>query len=221
MENYWTEEDCQQQYRSNDGIEGIAARIHERALQLSNEQEQLRNAEQELRDLKEQLQHEKEKNQVVRAKYLHTVTKMNAIEMECIQLETSIKERIGKTDRMKEKEIQVLASLESKHEEWKLKEEALSRHALRQDLFLKVLQGVINERKQAASRRKSRLETANKVTDELKHKETLMIQKQDQIKLETKRIIDAEERENKAIDTLASQVRDTLAKVQKKHLYFF
>ncbi len=216
MENYSTDENCQEHKHPADGIEGIAVRIHERAVQLSNEQEELRVAEQELQDLKEKMESEKEKNQVVRAKYLQHMTKQNAIEMECIQMEASIKERIDKTDSMKKEEEDILACLTIKNEEWIFTEDALARHTLRQELFLKVLQGVIDERKQAVSRRNSRLESAQKLSDELKHKEILNVQKQDQIQLETKHIANAEEQENKAIDALASRVRDTLAKVRNE-----
>ena len=54
----------------------------------------------------------------------------------------------------------------------------------------------------------------NVLLEELKNKEKSTIQKQGQIKVDMKRITDAEEQENKVIDTLASQVRDSLAKVR-------
>ena len=81
MEQFTTAEDFQQENRPVDGIEGIAVRIHERAIQLSNEQELLRQNEQELQELKNQLEREKEKNQIVRAQYLQNVTKMHSIEI--------------------------------------------------------------------------------------------------------------------------------------------
>jgi uncharacterized phage infection (PIP) family protein YhgE len=214
MDHIATAEDHQRENRHVDGIEGIAARIHERAVQLSNEQEVLRNAEQELRKLKEQLEREKEINQVVRARYLQNVTKLNSIEMECIQLEGSIKEGITKTKSLKEKEKEILASLTQKDAEWDNTEHALTRHTLRQELYLKVLEGVIDQRTQAISRRKSRLETAKAAAGELKHKEKMCIQKQGQMNMEMKRIVDAEGEENKVIDIIASQVRDALTKVR-------
>ena len=220
MEYSTTEEDMQQHNRAADGIEGIAVRIHERAVQLSNEQELLRHAEQELQELKEQLEQEKEKNQVVRGTYLQNVMEMNSIEMECIQMEASIKERINKTENIKEKEKEILACLTNKNVEWNFTEESLTRHKLRQELYLKVFQGAIDERTQSVSHRKSRLDTAHQLTEEMKQKGILSIHKQGRLKVDLKRIADAEQQENKVIDTLASQVRDTLAKVRTKTRLF-
>lgn len=216
MEQFTTEENCQQENRPVDGIEGIAVRIHERAVQLSNEQELLRHAEQELQELKQQLEREKAQNQVVRARYLQNVTKMNSIEMKCIQMEKSIKERTNKTASIKEKEKEIIASLANKSAEWDITEEALSRHTLRQELYMKVLQGVVDERTQAICRRKSRLNTAAELLEELKHKGESAIQKQCQIKVNMKHISDTEEQENKEIDALAAKVRDALAKVRNE-----
>ena len=205
-----------QENRPIDGIEGIAVRIHERAVQLSTEREFLRHSEQQLRELKVEIEREKEINQSVRARYLLNVTKVNSIEMECLQLEASIKERMNKTEILKENEKEILASHTQSNAERNNTEQALTRHTLRQELYLKVLQGVIDQQTHAISRRKSRLETTAKAIEELKQKENVCIQTQGWIKKDTKRIFDAEESENKVIDSLASQVRDALTKVRRK-----
>ncbi len=211
MEHVTTEEN-----RPTDGIEGIAVRIHERAVQLLTEREFLRHSEQQLRELKVEIERENEINQTVRARYLQNVTKMNSIEMECIQMEASIKERMKKAESLKENEKEILASHTQSNADWNNTEQALTRHTLRQELYMKVLQGVIYQQTQAISRRKSRLETTAKFIEELKQKENFCIQTQCRIKVDTKRIIDAEESENKVIDSLASQVRDALTKVRRK-----
>jgi hypothetical protein len=200
-----------------DGIEAIAARIHERAQQLSNEQDLLRHAERELLELREKVEQQKELNQAVHIQYLKSVTKTNSIEMECIQIKELIKDRISNTNIIKERENEIFANLSKKDAEWNITQGTLTSHKLRQELYLKVLQGVIDQREQAMSRQKFRMETTNRLSEEVKQTKESVARNQDRINDEMKCLSDMENDENRTIETLASQVRDALAKVRISH----
>jgi hypothetical protein len=125
-----------------EGIQAIAAKIHERAIQLANEQELLRNAEQELSMTQLTLAKEKGLRQDVRIQFLNTMSKANALEIECIKIEELIKDRVLKTQKNKEKEIEINNKVSKNEAIWDKTEESLTRHNLRQELYLKILSGI-------------------------------------------------------------------------------
>jgi hypothetical protein len=203
-----------------DGIEAIAARIHERAQQLSNEQYILQLAERELYELREKVKHQMDLNQVVHVQYLNSVMKMNSMEMECIQIDEAIAECINKTDGIKANENGIVAYLSKKNAEWESKQETFTRHKLCQDFYLKILQGVIDQRGRSIARRTHRLETTKKLSEEIEQKQATILQSQDRMKSDMKFTSNKEDDENKIIESLASEVRDALAKVRILQLSF-
>jgi hypothetical protein len=108
---------------TTDGIEGIAVRIQERAVQLlQQEQTQLRQARQELLQLQKQYEEEKQMNQMIRLQYLQSMTKQNAVEIQRIQMESSIQDWYQKTKMVKEQEKEVITNSVQKGTEWDITE---------------------------------------------------------------------------------------------------
>jgi hypothetical protein len=197
-----------------EGIQAIAAKIHERAIQLANEQELLRNAEQELSMTQLTLAKEKGLRQDVRIQFLKTMSKANALEIECIKIEELIKDRVLKTQKNKEKEIEINNKVSKNEAIWDKTEESLTRHKLRQELYLKILRGVIDKRNQAIMIRKIRIETATRLREESKRECDSIALDQTRIEAEMAHISETEKGANVAVEALASKVRETIAKVR-------
>jgi hypothetical protein len=199
---------------TTDGIEGIAVRIQERAVQLFQEQTQLRQVRQELVQLQKQYEEEKQLNQTIRLQYLQLMTKQNAVEIQRIQMESSIRDWIQKTNVVKEQEKEVTTNNVQKGMEWNITEGTLVQHKLRQELYLKVVQHVIDRREQAVVRRTTRWNTLSRLVQERQRERKGAIQSRYELQADMKRMIQVEEPENKSIEMIASQVRDALSKVR-------
>jgi chromosome segregation ATPase len=204
------------EYNQAEGIEAIAARIHDRAVQLATQQGALRSAKQELSNTQEDLAKEIDLRQRVRKEFLKCLSQANAIELECIDIQERIEDRMFKTKKLKEKEKEMVAQFSKRESEWEMAQELLTRHKLRQEVYLKILRGVINKRNQAAAFRQKRVERVIQLCETLKdEKESVEL---DQIRLRDNilRLTEFENDDNKAVETLASQVREAITRVSAR-----
>jgi hypothetical protein len=202
-----------------EGIEAIAVRIHDRAVQLAAEQEALRNAEVDLSKTQEALVKEEARRQRVRMEFLKRMSQANAIELDCIQIRERVQDRMLKTKQLKEKEKEIAEHVLKNAVAWEKGEDALTRHKLLQGMYLKIAGGVVNKRNQDLARRQSRIETVFQLCEKLKREEESSEVDQKRIQDNILRLMENEDDENKAVETLASQVREAIARVSFRFPY--
>jgi chromosome segregation ATPase len=212
-----------QDFHPAEGIEAIAARIHDRALQLAAEQEALRSAEEELHKAKEELAKEETRRQRVRMEFLKRMSQANAVELECIQIRERIQDRISKTKLLKKKEKELAARVLENAVAWEKAEDALTRHKVLQEMYLKIASGVVNKRNQNLARRQSRIETVAQLCENIKREKEFSEAEQIRIQENILRMIESEDDENKAVEKMASKVREAIARVSVRfsHALFY
>jgi len=199
---------------SEGGIAAVAARIHERAVQLANEQEALQQAEDELKELQTHFALETKRGREVHQRYLKSVLELHSVELECSTVEDQISERDSKTEHLKQQTGEIMDQLEQQKAEWESTvQDKLVQHKVRQELYQKHLQGAIEARKQAIARRKRILEKVARMTTQLENDRENTLQEQQRVQADMMRMTENEAETNKEVDSLASQVREALRKV--------
>ena len=199
---------------SEGGIAAVAARIHERAVQLANEQEALQQAEHELKELQTHFAVETKRGREVHQRYLKSVLELHSVELECSTVEDQISERDSKTEQLKQQTSEIMDQLEQQKAEWESTvQDKLVQHKVRQELYQKHLQGAIEARNQAIARRKRILEKVARMTTQLENDRENTLQEQQRVQADMMRMTENEAETNKEVDSLASQVREALRKV--------
>jgi len=197
------------------GIHAVAARIHERAVQLANEQEALKQTQQELQEL--QASHATEKNRArqVRKDYLQSVLQLNTVELECCNVQDQIAERETKTKKLQQETNDMVEQLEQQQTEWETTvQDKLVQHKVRQELYQKHLQGAIEARQKAMARRHNMLAAVQRLTQQAKHDRQNTLQEQQRVQADMMRMTETEDETNQQVEVLASQVRAALGKVR-------
>lgn len=203
----------------SEGITAIAARIHERAVQLANEQDALQAAEQQLEIVQAKHVDEQQRSQQVRSQYLKSMLQANSMELECCKIQDLIAERVSKTKKLKQQELQIMEQIAKQEAEWEaVVEGKLVQHKVRQMLYQKHLQGAIHARNEAMARRKCKIGTSARLAAQLKRDRKLIIQEEQQVQANMMRMTDAEDEANKQVESLALQVRTALTKVSQTFL---
>jgi hypothetical protein len=155
--------------------------IHERAVQLANEQDALRAAERQLDTVQASLAEEHRRSQCVRSKYLKSKVQANSLELECCKMKDLIAERVSKTNKLKLKESQIVQQIATQMAECEVVVAGkLVQHTVRQELYKKILQGAILARTQAVAHCKLKLETAIQLASKLKRDLESILQEQQQ-----------------------------------------
>jgi hypothetical protein len=200
----------------SDGISAIVARIHERAVQLANEQDALQAAVQQLESVELSLAVEQQRSQQVRSKFLKSVVQANLMELECSKIQDLIAERMSTTVKLKQQESRILQRIENQRAEWEaVVVGKLVQHKVRQELYQKHLQGAIDARNNATARRNLKLETSARLVDQLQRDRESILQEQKQVQADMMCMTEAEDEANKQVEALALQVRAALAKVSQ------
>jgi chromosome segregation ATPase len=197
------------------GIAAVAARIHERAVVLANEQAALQEAENELAELGENLAEEEKRSQQVRIKYLKSMVQLHSVELEYRKMQDQISERESKTKKLRQEENEIVEQIAKEKVEWdSMVQNTLVKHKVCQELYQKHLQGAIHARNDAMARRQDKLRTAARLCQKLKHDRDSILQQEEQVQDEMKRMTETEEEANKQVEALALQVRSALGKVR-------
>jgi len=197
------------------GIAAVAARIHERAVQLAHEQEALQRVERELQEM--QINHavETKRARQVRQQYLKSVLQLTTVELEYCQVEDQIATCKSKTETLQEETSDISEQLQSQQAEWEnTVQETLVQHKVRQELFQKHLQGAIDAHHQAAAKRQKLLDTVQRLTQQSEQEHANALKEQQRVQADMFRTTEAEHEINQHVDTLALQVREALGKVR-------
>lgn len=200
------------------GISVIAARIHERAVQLANELDSLREVEQLFEVTKSDHAEKEQCSHRVRIKYLESMMQAMSMELECCRIKDLIAERFAKTQKLIQRTRQIVEQTAKQEEVWKARVEGkLVQHKVRQELYQKNLEGVIRDRNQAIALRKLKLATAARLVVQEKREHDSILQEQQLVQANMMRMTEAEDQANTHVESLAMKVRSTLSKVSRKN----
>lgn len=196
------------------GISAIAARIRERAGQLASEQDALAGAEQELESAHASLTQQCQRSQAARRAYLQSAVQASTVELECGTVQDLIAEREARTRQLKQQESRMEQEIAKQKADWAAVVDVnLARHTLRQELYQKHLLGAIHARHQAVARRAGKLETAARLALQWKRDRETIMGEQQRVQANMMRMTEAEDDASNQVESLALQVRQSLAKV--------
>jgi hypothetical protein len=203
-------------FPSGSNLGAIVARMQERAIVVTNEEDELQRAKENL----EQVQQEyhviwKERRQV-RQQYLQRQVDEHSAELAATQTEQEIETKQKIVAQLEMEKSDILAWLDRDQQKWTNGIEIeIGQHRRRQRLYLSYLQGLVTAKEAAIQQRADRLELVKELTEE----QTVAVQqlRQREERVRTIELPEAKNRHGAATanaDKLAKQVREAIAKVR-------
>lgn len=197
------------------GIAAVAARIHERAVLVQNEQLALQQVQLELQEWQIRHTEETQRARHVRQQYLQSALELHTLELEQNQVQDQISQCQSKTEAVQQETADILSQLELQQKTWENTVLiSLVQHQVRQELFQKHLRGAIEAHHLATGKRQTLLDKLERLTQQSERERTNAEMEQQRVQVEMKHMADKEHEINHRVDALASQVREALNRVR-------
>lgn len=197
------------------GIAAVAARLHERAVQLAHEKEALERTLHEEKKCANSHALETKRARQVHQQYLKSVLQLTTVEIEYCQVQDQIATCKSKTETLQQETSDISEQLQSQQADWEnTVQETLVQHKVRQELFQKHLQGAIDAHHQSAAKRQKLLETVQLLTEQSEQERSNVLKEQQRVQADMMRMTEAEHQIDQQVATLALQVREALGKVR-------
>ena len=200
---------------ATNSIAAVAARIQERAYQLSSERTRLQQTQLELEEIQKLYQTEIDKNAQVRREMLTTVRMRNGIELDSVmKIQEEIINYEQKLDNAEEEYNDAEMKLQKLENIWeKMEVNVYADHEVKLELYKRKIEGKIERRKARKKRREDRLNELIKTSLDADKNATLLHREIANAREEIRRLDLSEEREDEEISALAMNIRATVAKV--------
>lgn len=200
---------------ATNSIAAVAARIQERAYQLSSERTRLQQTQLELEEIQKLYQTEIDKNAQVRREMLTTVRMRNGIELDSVmKSQEEIINYEQKLDNAEEEYNDAEMKLQKLENIWeKMEVNVYADHEVKLELYKRKIEGKIERRKARKKRREDRLNELIKTSLDADKNATLLHREIANAREEIRRLDLSEEREDEEISALAMNIRATVAKV--------
>lgn len=192
----------------------VAARIQDRAMQLHAEQTKLNTVLAELDKTRDEARKETAVNSSRRRNMLEAINSRNGIELELYQARDKI-DGYRTTIQKLQQETEIIEEAIAKAQaQWKDDVQNLySPHQLEMELYQQTLEAALEAREQRSRQRAEQLEKLETKARDLKEREECLRLECTALREETQSLEKREDDEDKEVSSLASQVREALAKV--------
>jgi chromosome segregation ATPase len=192
----------------------VAARIQDRAMQLHAEQTKLNTVLAELDKTRHEAQKETDVNSSRRRNMLEAINSRNGIELELYQARDKI-DGYRTTIQKLQQETEIIEEAIAKAQaQWKDDVQNLySPHQLEMELYQQTLEAALDAREQRSRQRAEQLEKLETKARNLKEREECLRLECTILREGTQSLEKREDAEDKEVSSLASQVREALAKV--------
>jgi len=205
----------------NNSIAVVAARIQERAFQLSSEQAKLKEVKSELEEVKEVYSNALEENFSMRREMLEILNTRNEMELnnvmklkdEIILYETKVEEIARKCDEDKQRLEYIQNKLEDSEKT------VYAKHEADQELFKRNVEGRLDRRQKRKKKRQDYLNFLAKTSLEADESAATLHNKIQKTRKKISSIDFYEDREDEEIASIAMNIRATLSKVSTKRTY--
>ena len=200
----------------SDSIMAVAAKIHERALQLTSERATRDMAKAELDETNLVLAEETDRYHQARRKLLSSVRRRNGVELEVYRIQDQQKEHMHTAERLEKETAKLNAMADATERQWTdMIERTIAPHFVKRRVFENALEGRIVAQQVVEERRKRKLafllEEASQYADECAH----VRDETKQVRAETKRVKQNAARQDEELSGLSMQIKATIAKVSR------
>jgi hypothetical protein len=203
-------------FPSGGNLGAIVARMQERAIVVTNEEDKLQLAKENLEQEQQEYDAILTKRKEVRQQFLQQQVDESSAELESIQSEQEIAAKKTIVAQLQKEGSENLAWLDKDKRTWTDGiEAAIGQQRRRQMLYLSYLQGLVTAKESSMQQRSDRLALVNDLTEDQKVA-TLQLRQRDE-HIRTVELQDAKNRHGAATvdaDQLAKQVREAIAKVR-------
>lgn len=197
----------------SNNIAAVAARIQERALQLSKEQAALVEAEATLERAKKTLEHETRENVALKREMLNVFRRRDGAELEWMDAEErveTLEKRVAELRRATERAEEAHARM---HARWEHAEcEIYAAHEVKRELVRRREEGKRARCEERRKRRRDELEALRETAARANEEAREMHREREEIQKFVRELDECEEREDEEMAGLAMQIKATLAK---------
>jgi hypothetical protein len=203
-------------FPSGSNLGAIVARMQERAIVVTNEEDELQRAKENLEQVQQEYHVVWKERRQVRQQYLQRQVDEHSAELAATQTEQEIETKQKIVAQLETEKADILAWLDRDQQKWtNVIEIEIGRQRRRQRLYLSYLQGLVTAKEAAIQQRADRLELVKELTEE----QTVAVQqlRQREERVRTIELPEAKNRHGAATanaDKLAKQVREAIAKVR-------
>lgn len=204
-------------FPSGSNLGAIVARMQERAIVVTNEEDELQRAKENLEQVQQEYHAIWKERRQVRQQYLQRQLNEHSTELTAIQTEQEIETKQKIVAQLETEKADILAWIDRDQQKWTNGIAAeIGQQRRRQRLYLSYLQGLVTAKEAAIQQRADRLKLVKELTEE----QTVAVQqlRQREEHVRTIELPEAKNRHGAATaeaDKLAKQVREAIAKVRQ------
>ena len=199
----------------SNGILAVAARIQERAFQLSNERAALETEGVDLKEAKAVLEGETRKNASVRREMLTAVRSLHGAELGLIGAEEEAEKVRREVEEIEEETRRIGEEAQRHMSKWKsIASDVYAKHDVKTELYRRRVEGKIWEKEEKIRERERKLDMLALKADMLHEEAVTMQLERERVTDEIREMDEREEREDEEIVGVAMQIRATLDKVR-------
>lgn len=199
-----------------EGIAAVAARIQDRANQLSSERAVLELVQAEQAEQQALLDEAAEECGLVRREYLSAIRARHGVELELWRVESLKTACLESMDKLQQETKEMRQYKEELQSSWgQLVNDALADHQLKREIYRHSAQASIGQREDLMQKRSRQLASLQKRIETFRRNERSIEQEKKKIQKELEQFKKAEQKEDEEVSKLALEVKEVVAKVKK------